>query len=239
MPVKETPWGMMRQARAATHTPGSQSGGGSPVEFRPPKPGFLPPAPPPFSASPLPPVLSSVGITGGTVTYDTVCKPEPDPKPEHAHEQQHQQLTPATTQTNGASGHSPELTATTTTTGTTTGTTTTGTPLNTAEATVDDGSHPNGSNGVDEVVPEMMDKSGAENGDSHHAESSEYEYYDDTDDYDDEPEPEVSYEKAVDQRLLAVEEEEVTEVVKIYSRPKDPELSRPGVDVIKLFTSVI
>ena len=68
MPVKDTPWGAMRQARAATHTPGSQSGG----EFRPPKPGFLPPAPPPFSASPLPPVLASVGVTGGSVMYDTL-----------------------------------------------------------------------------------------------------------------------------------------------------------------------
>ena len=39
----------MRQARAATHTP----------DGRPPKPGFLPPAPPPCSVSPLPPSSNS------------------------------------------------------------------------------------------------------------------------------------------------------------------------------------
>ena len=101
--------------------PGSQSGGGSPVEFRPPKPGFLPPAPPPFSASPVPPVLSSVGLSGAMLlTYDSFHKPE------HVHEQQlsqqqQQQLTPpstpatiTTTETNGSYTHNADATATAT-----------------------------------------------------------------------------------------------------------------------------
>ena len=47
MPIKETPWGSMNQNRAAMNV--AEDG-----TKRPPKPGFLPPAPPPFSVSPLP-----------------------------------------------------------------------------------------------------------------------------------------------------------------------------------------
>ena len=47
MPLKDTPWGNMRQARSATHTPGNVP--------RPPRPSYLPPPPPPSFAPPPPP----------------------------------------------------------------------------------------------------------------------------------------------------------------------------------------
>ena len=51
MPLKDTPWGSMRQARSATHTPGNAP--------RPPKPSYLPPPPPPsFSPPPPPPSIA-------------------------------------------------------------------------------------------------------------------------------------------------------------------------------------
>ena len=48
MPIKETPWGSMKQNRAAMNCEEDSK--------RPPKPGFLPPAPPPCSISPIPSV---------------------------------------------------------------------------------------------------------------------------------------------------------------------------------------
>ena len=45
MPIKDTPWGEMKQTKAGCDEDGTR---------RPPKPGFLPPAPPPCSLSPIP-----------------------------------------------------------------------------------------------------------------------------------------------------------------------------------------
>jgi hypothetical protein len=154
MPVKETPWGMMRQARAATHVPGG--------EIRPPKPGFLPPAPPPFSSSPVPPVLASVGVTGETVTYDRV-----------PNRTTHEHVQPLTT------------TATTTPT-------TTPTPTAATNGSADHGKAP--------ATPEVSGEKESPNHAGDHAgdhsdgeapagvdnaESSEYEYYDESEDDDD------------------------------------------------------
>ena len=55
MPIKDTPWGSMKQNRAAQHTPSRW--GGEPGGI-PPKPGFLPPAPPPCHVSPAPTIQS-------------------------------------------------------------------------------------------------------------------------------------------------------------------------------------
>ena len=207
--------------------PGSQSGGGSPVEFRPPKPGFLPPAPPPFSASPVPPVLSSVGLSGAMLlTYDSFHKPE------HVHEQQlsqqqQQQLTPpstpatiTTTETNGSYTHNADATATATSNGLSTHvmSPTTGSETTNVETRSADVDHPTG---VD--LAEVSEKCDSENGQHHeNAESSEYEYYDDSEDDEDEKEAAADvYEKVADQQLLVVEEEEVSEVVRIYVKPND------------------
>ena len=67
MPLKDTPWGSMRQARSAQHTPGNVP--------KPPRPSYLPPPPPQCSASPLPPVVSNIGKTEATVVYDRVISP--------------------------------------------------------------------------------------------------------------------------------------------------------------------
>jgi hypothetical protein len=68
MPLKETPWGSMNQARSAQHTPGNVP--------RPPKPAFLPPAPPKCSASPLPPAVEAIGKAEAiSVVYDRVISP--------------------------------------------------------------------------------------------------------------------------------------------------------------------
>ena len=56
MPLQDTPWGSMRQARSAQHTSGNVP--------RPPRPSYLPPPPPKCSVSPLPPTLCSIGKSG-------------------------------------------------------------------------------------------------------------------------------------------------------------------------------
>ena len=239
MPVKDTPWGAMRQARAATHTPGSQSG-----EFRPPKPGFLPPAPPPFSASPIPPVLSSVGITGEHVTYDSLGN---------------------NNNNNNNSQHETALTTTATTT-TTPPTATNGSFVHSSasthvesvdnqigeneelhvanvdnptqddqahEASVNNQTHEvnevhvdNVDNIIHEEVEAQVDNHTQEDVGAHvdnheneessghvddhvevHEESSEYEYYDETDEED-------CYAKEAEKKFLEVEEE-VTQVIRI------------------------
>ena len=61
MPLKDTPWGSMRQARTAQHTSGNVP--------RPPRPSYLPPTPPKCSVSPLP--ASNIGKSETTsVVYD-------------------------------------------------------------------------------------------------------------------------------------------------------------------------
>ena len=70
MPLTNTPWGEMRQARSAQHTPGNVP--------RPPRPSYLPPAPPQCSASPLPPVVSTIGKSETSVVYDRIISPDPD-----------------------------------------------------------------------------------------------------------------------------------------------------------------
>ncbi len=69
MPLKDTPWGQMRQARSAQHTTGNVP--------RPPKPAYLPPPPPTCSVSPLPTAVSTIGhkceITA--VVYERVITP--------------------------------------------------------------------------------------------------------------------------------------------------------------------
>ena len=62
MPLKDTPWGSMKQARSAQHTPG--------IVPRPPRPTYLPPAPPKCSVSPLPSAVSTIGKSEATVVYD-------------------------------------------------------------------------------------------------------------------------------------------------------------------------
>ena len=63
MPLKDTPWGSMRQARSAQHTSGNVP--------RPPRPSYLPPTPPKCSVSPLPSTVSSIGKSEITsVVYD-------------------------------------------------------------------------------------------------------------------------------------------------------------------------
>ena len=67
MPIKDTLWGSMKQNRSAMNTPGGDSS-------RPPKPGFLPPAPPPCSISPIPSRWrDDAGCT--SVVYDRVVTP--------------------------------------------------------------------------------------------------------------------------------------------------------------------
>ena len=64
MPLKDTPWGSMRQARSAQHTSGNVP--------RPPRPSYLPPTPPKCSVSPLPSTVSSIGKSEITsVVYDS------------------------------------------------------------------------------------------------------------------------------------------------------------------------
>merc|ERR1712079_428470 len=78
MPLTNTPWGEMRQARSAQHTPGNVP--------RPPRPSYLPPAPPQCSASPLPPVVSTIGKSETAVVYDRIILPDPDiPNPNLLH----------------------------------------------------------------------------------------------------------------------------------------------------------
>ena len=64
MPLKDTPWGSMRQARSAQHTSGNVP--------RPPRPSYLPPTPPKCSVSPLPSTVSSIGKSEITsVVYES------------------------------------------------------------------------------------------------------------------------------------------------------------------------
>ena len=62
MPLKDTPWGSMRQARSAQHTSGNVP--------RPPRPTYLPPAPPKCSVSPLPSAVLSIGKSETSVVYE-------------------------------------------------------------------------------------------------------------------------------------------------------------------------
>jgi len=68
MPIKDTPWGTMKQTGAAMNA----AGDGTKI---PPKPGFLPPAPPPFSISPIPPSNGPADHGGSSsVVYDKVIE---------------------------------------------------------------------------------------------------------------------------------------------------------------------
>ena len=79
MPLTNTPWGEMRQARSAQNTPGNVP--------RPPRPSYLPPPPPPkCTLSPIPPEVSSIGNPKSetSVVYDRIISPDPDlPNPEY------------------------------------------------------------------------------------------------------------------------------------------------------------